>query len=278
MSPDDHHVVVDGFRLHLLDWGGHGPALLLLHGGALNAHTWDPVCAALSDRYRCLALDQRGHGDSEWSPGLDYGIDAHVRDVAGLVEALELEQLVVVGQSLGAVNGLIYSTAHPERVAGLAMIDAGPWVQPRGAGRIAEFVLSAPELPSIEDFVQRAHRFNPRREPEQLRKTLVHNLRPLPGGGWTWKYDRRHLTRERFETFRSELGALAERLPEVRCPVLVVCGEESDVFSAADANRLAARLPDARVVAVPGAGHTVQGDNPRALAAKLHDFAESVLA
>ena len=277
MSADDRHIVVDGFRLHLLDWGGDGPALLLLHGGALNAHTWDPVCANLRDRYRCLALDQRGHGDSEWSPGLDYGLDAHLRDIAGLVDALQLERVVVVGQSLGAMNGLLYATTQPERVVGLAMIDAGPWVQPRGAGRIAEFMLSEPELPSIEDFVQRAHRFNPRREPAQLRKTLVHSLRPLPSGGWTWKYDRRHLTRERFEIFRSELGALAERLPEVACPVLVVRGEESDVFSAADAKRLAARLPDARVVLVPGAGHTVQGDNPGALAAELRDFAESVL-
>jgi pimeloyl-ACP methyl ester carboxylesterase len=278
MSADSRHLVVGGFRLHLLDWGGDGPALLLLHGGALTAHTWDPVCGSLRDRYRCLALDQRGHGDSEWSPGLDYGIDAHVRDIAGLIDELDLQRLVVVGQSLGAVNGLTYAATYPDTVAGLVMIDAGPWVQTSGAGRIADFVLAEPELPSVEDFVARAARFNPRRRPEQLRTTLVHNLRALPSGGWTWKYDRRHLTRERFDAFRAELTALQDRLTEVRCPVLVVRGEESDVFSAADAERLAGALPDARVVTVPDAGHTVQGDNPSALAAALDDFAVEALA
>ena len=278
MSADSRHVVVAGFRLHLLDWGGGGPALLLLHGGALTAHTWDPVCARLRDRYRCLALDQRGHGDSEWSPELDYGVKAFVRDIGGLVEVLGLERLLVVGQSLGAVNGLTYASNHPENVAGLVMIDAGPWVQRRGAQRIADFVLSAPELPSVEHFVERAHRFNPRRHPEQLRTTLLHNLRPLPTGAWTWKYDRRHLSHDRFEALRAELTALEGRLPEVRCPVLVVRGEESDVFSAADAERLAALLPDGRVVVVPGAGHTVQGDNPQALAAAIDEFAVEALA
>jgi esterase len=277
MSAEGRHLVIDGFRLHMLDWGGDGPALLLLHGGALTAHTWDPVCQSLRDRYRCLALDQRGHGDSEWSPELDYSIDAYVRDLAGLVESLDLQQLVVVGQSLGAVNALTYSARHPDKVAGLVMIDAGPWVQREGAGRIADFVLADPVLPSVEDFVERAHRFNPRRDPEQLRATLVHNLRPLPGGSWTWKYDRRHLTHERFDAFRQELIALQDRLADVRCPVLVVRGEESDVFSAVDAERLAAALPDARVITVPDAGHTVQGDNPRALARALDEFAAETL-
>jgi esterase len=277
MSADSRHLVVEGFRLHFLDWGGEGPALLLLHGGALTAHTWDPVCAALRDRFRCVALDQRGHGDSEWSPELDYGIDAHVRDVAGLVDRLKLDQPIVVGQSLGAVNGLAFAARHPERVRALAMIDAGPWIQSAGAGRIADFVLEPAELPSVEDFVERAQRFNPRRDPALLRRTLLDNLRPLPNGAWTWKYDRRHLSRERFEAFAAELSKLESLLPHVRCPTLVVRGEESDVFTAADAERLARSLPHGRAVTVAGAGHTVQGDNPLELAGRLAEFAAPAL-
>src|SRR5262245_36159761 len=98
--PASHHVVLGGMRLHYLDWGSHGrPPILFLHGGALNAHTWDVVCLGLRQRYRCLALDQRGHGDSEWSPVMDYGPEAHVRDIAGLVAHLELGRFLLVGQS-----------------------------------------------------------------------------------------------------------------------------------------------------------------------------------
>jgi esterase len=275
--PQSRHLVVDGFRLHVLDWGGAGHPLLFLHGGALSAHSWDLVCLALRDRFRCVAVDQRGHGDSEWSPGLDYATDAYVRDIAGLIDRLELERPILIGQSLGAVNALVYAARHRDRLAGLVMVDAGPWVQHNGAGRVAEFVLSTAELPSVDDFVERALRFNPRRDPDLLRRSVARNLRPSPDGGWTWKYDRRHLTRERFEAFAAELASLEELLPTVSCPVLVARGAESDVFAVEDAERLADCLPDARAVTVPGAGHTVQGDNPRGLAAELRRFADEAL-
>jgi esterase len=275
---ESHHAVVDGFRLHYLDWGGSGPDILFLHGGALTAHSWHEVCLALRDRYRCVALDQRGHGDSEWSPALDYGTDAHVRDLVGLTTQLGLDRFVLVGQSLGAVNGLTFAARHGERLAGLAMIDAGPWVRLEGARRVRDFVLMPAELPSVEDFVERAKSFNPRRDTEVLRRSLLHNLRPTPDGGWTWKYDRRHLSRESFEAFAAELPGLEAELAAVRCPVLVVRGEESDVFSAADARQLAERLPDGRAVDVPDAGHTVQGDNPLGLAREIDRFVRLVLA
>jgi esterase len=267
--PRSRHLVVDGFRLHVLDWGGAGPPLLFLHGGALTAHSWDLVCLALRERHRCVAVDQRGHGDSEWSPGLDYGTDAHVRDIAGLIDRLELDRLILVGQSLGAINGLSFAAHHPGRLAALVMVDAGPWVQRRGTRRIVDFVLADAELPSVEDFVERARRFNARRDPELLRHSLMRNLRPVPTGGWTWKYDRRHLSRERIKEFEAELTELERLLPDVSCPVLVVRGEDSDVMTAADAARLAEQLPDGRATSVAGAGHTVQGDNPAGLAAAL---------
>jgi esterase len=276
--PESAHLVVDGFRLHVLDWGGAGPPLLFLHGGALTAHSWDLVCLAMCKRHRCLAVDQRGHGDSEWSPGLDYGTDAYVRDLAGLIDRLELHRPILVGQSLGAVNGLAYAARNPDTLAGLVMVDAGPWVQHSGASRIADFVLADAELPSVDDFVERARRFNSRRDPELLRHSLLRNLRPLPDGGWTWKYDRRHLTRERFETFAAELAGLERLLGDVHCPVLVVRGAESDVMTAPDAERLAERLPRGRAIVVADAGHTVQGDNPAGLAAALREFADEALA
>src|ERR1700749_4658511 len=95
--PQDHQIRVGTARFHYLDWGGSGHPILFLHGGGLNAHTWDVVALMLRDRYRCVALDQRGHGDSEWSPGSDYGMESHLRDVEGFAALMRLRRPVLGG-------------------------------------------------------------------------------------------------------------------------------------------------------------------------------------
>jgi len=271
--PAEHDTVVDGMRLHYLDWGRRGaPALLFLHGGCLTAHTWDLVCLALRADFHCLAVDQRGHGDSGWSPILDYGPDAHVRDLAGLIEQLGLKKPVLIGQSLGGLNAMTYATQAAERLAGIVVVDVGPDIQWSGAMRIANFVMDDPGPGSVEDFVQRARAFNPRRDPRLLRYSLLHNLRRLSDGTWTWKYDRRGISPERFASVRRNLDQLRDATHAITCPVLVVRGAESDGFSDTDAARFAAALSDGRWVEVDDAGHTVQGDNPRELVRVLADF------
>jgi esterase len=271
--PNDHHVVLDGMRLHYLDWGTAGrPPVLFLHGGGLTAHTWDLVCLALHDSFHCIALDQRGHGDSEWSPGLDYGTAAHVGDLEALIAHLGLERPVLVGQSMGALNSLSYAARHAESLAGLVLVDMTPEVRFEGAQRIFDFVTAPAELESVEAFVERAMEFNPGRDPRLLRRSLLHNLRRLPDGRWTWKYDRRHMTRERFEALRAEVAGLTERVRGVTCPTLVVRGERSDVVTPEGAQALVDALPDGELATVLDAGHTVQGDNPRGLADALAGF------
>ena len=83
--PEDREIIVGNMRFHYLDWGGNGYPLLFLHGGGLTAHTWDVMAVNLRDRFRCIALDQRGHGDSEWSPTIDYGVETQVKDVEGFI-------------------------------------------------------------------------------------------------------------------------------------------------------------------------------------------------
>jgi pimeloyl-ACP methyl ester carboxylesterase len=270
--PEDHHVVLGGMRLHYLDWGGSGAQVVFLHGGGLTAHTWDLVCLALHTSARCVALDQRGHGDSEWSPGLDYDTNAHVSDLEALIRHLGLERPVLVGQSMGALNALSYAARHAELLAGLVLVDMTPDVRMAGAKRIFDFVTAPAELDSVEEFVSRAVEFNPSRDSRLLRRSLLHNLRQLPNGKWTWKYDRRAMTREHFEKVHGEVSAIRERLGEVTCPTLVVRGESSDVVSPESAEALAKALPDATRTTIADAGHTVQGDNPRALAAAIGAF------
>ena len=276
--PQDHEVQVGRMRLHYLDWGGKGlPTILFLHGGALTAHTWDLVCLALRDEYHCIALDQRGHGDSDWAPvdesgGADYSIGAQLADTKGFVDKLGLDKFILVGMSLGAINSLAFAIAHPERLNALVIIDAGPEMRRPGSSRIRDFVNDSEHLVSVEAIIERALEFNPRRDPTILRRSLMHNLRQQPDGSWKWKYDRRRFQRLDHEAHRAERAALADGLARITCPTLVVRGGESDVFHEEDAERLAARLPNGRRVTVPRAGHTVQGDNPKDLVAELRRF------
>jgi len=271
--PNAHHVLAGDTRLHYLDWGGKSRRdVLFLHGGGLNAHTWDVVCLGLREEFRCIALDQRGHGESEWSAGMDYSTGAHVRDIERFVDAIGLENFVLVGMSLGGLNSIEYAARHSDRLEALVLVDVGPEIRLAGTSKISAFVQQPAELPSVEDFVERALAFNPRRNRDLLRTSLLHNLRQLPDGTWTWKYDRRHyglIDRKAMDAARLKL---ADRLPEIRCRTLVVRGEHSDVFWAEDAEKLVGQLPDARWVEIAHAGHTVQGDNPGDLIVALRNF------
>jgi esterase len=271
VEPDDRHVVLGGLRLHYLDWGTEGrPPALFLHGGGQTARTWDLPCLALRRELHCIALDQRGHGDSEWAYDFAYAPEHHAEDFAALLDHRGVERAIVVGMSMGCLNGLAFALAHPERVAAFVAVDAGPWVQMEGGRRIVEFVREADGGGDLEAWVAAAQRFNPRRDARLLRRSLLHNLRALPDGTLTWKTDRRRPPD--LAAMHGRLESLRARLGEIRCPTLVVRGAESDVFSDADAERFAAALPDGRWVRVAGAGHTVQGDQPAALVREVRAF------
>ncbi len=272
--PAAHHVVLRGMRFHYVDWGTRGlPPMLFLHGGGLNVHTWDLVCASLKPERHCLALDQRGHGDSEWSPVMDYATESHAEDLGAFVDHLGLDRFVLVGMSLGGANALAWAGRHSERLAALVLVDVGPEVRQAGVRKIAAFTSEVMPLDSVEEFVARALAFNPRRDATLLRRSLLHNLRRTPDGKWMWKYDQRHRGRALDPAAagrRREL--LWSAVAKVSCPTLVVRGGESDVFHDEDAERLSGALPRGRWVKIPNAGHTVQGDNPAGLLVALREF------
>src|ERR1700745_829401 len=118
--PSEHNVSVGQLNFRYLDWGTEGlRPILFLHGGALTAHTWDLCCLALRGEYHCMALDQRGHGDSDWAADADYSIGAQREDVRGFADRLGLDRFVLVGQSMGAINGLPFGAPHPPRLSAL---------------------------------------------------------------------------------------------------------------------------------------------------------------
>ena len=271
--PAEHQVVLGRMRFRYLDWGTPGQRpMLFLHGGGLTAHTWDLVCLALRREYRCLALDLRGHGDSEWSPVMDYGIEAHRGDVEALVEHLRLDGFVLIGMSLGGLTALAYAGRNAARLSALVIVDSGPEARQEGARRIAEFVAAPAEFETIDEVIERALSFNPRRDAKLLRRSLQHNLRSMPNGKLTWKHDRRHRAKFDAEEWARRRQGLWDEVPRISCPTLVVRGARSDVFHDEDAEKLAGALPRGSWVRVDNAGHTVQGDNPRGLVAELRRF------
>jgi pimeloyl-ACP methyl ester carboxylesterase len=274
----DRYADCDGSLLHYLDWEGGGLPIVFIHGGGLTAHTFDLVCMQLQDRYRSLALDLRGHGDSDWATDQDYSIDSYVRDVRAFIGELGLDQTVLVGMSLGGQTALSLAAQVGERVRALVLIDVGPQLRPQGVKRVHDFMKMEWRPAHLEEFVERAIEFNPRRDPALLRRSLLHNLRRLDDDNWTWKYDPAASNQQLSNLQREELtDRLWRDVHAVDCAVLVVRGQDSDVLSAADATNLAQRFKHGRLVTIPKAGHTVQGDNPRDLATALRGFLDEVV-
>jgi pimeloyl-ACP methyl ester carboxylesterase len=270
--PEDRELKVGELRLHYLDWGNDDrPPLVFLHGGALTAHTWDVVCLALRDDYHCLALDQRGHGDSDWAE--DYSHERHSEDIEGFIEQLGIDRTVVVGQSMGGLNSIVYAGRGAHRLAGLVIVDVGPELNLDGTKRIGDFLRTS-EADSLEEFVAKAMEFNPRRDPVLLRRSLLHNLRQQPNGKWTWKWDpgRMRAGAGKIEDHIAGMRRLWSEVDKIKCPALVMRGAKSDVFSDQNAEKFAGALPNGRWTRIADAGHTVQGDNPRDMVRVLREF------
>ncbi|HWZ46562.1 MAG TPA: alpha/beta hydrolase [Candidatus Saccharimonadales bacterium] len=277
--PRGYEIAAPRMKLHYLDWGTAGRRpIVFLHGAALNAHTWDVVCLKLRTQYHCYALDQRGHGESAWAEDADYSGDAHRGDIEAFADRLGLDQFVLVGHSMGGFNSFNYAFHHSHRLAALVLVDAGPSMMVKFPRRIVDFVTETAELDSLEQVIQKALEFNPRRDPRLLRRSVLHNFRQGATGKWARKMDLRmwHGNRNR----EQERDRLLERFRDakrVSCPTLIVQGGLSDVFTSEDAQKLANEFGDGHYVQVGEAGHTVQGDNPRVLAQMLAQFLDRVL-
>jgi pimeloyl-ACP methyl ester carboxylesterase len=268
-TPRDAFAEVGALRLHYLDWGTAGlPSLLCLHGITQTAHSWDEVAPVLAATHHVRALDQRGHGDSTWAPDGDYRIETQSHDVESFLETIGAAPAILLALSMGGLNALTLAARAPQLVRALVLVDIAPEVKRQGVEHIRNFVTANDELDTFDEFVTRAHAFNPRRSLDNIRERLHHNLKQLPSGRWTWKYDAALRNPARVG---SDLGALWETAKAIRCPMLIVRGGESDILAPETAARLAG-LVGAEVRTVAGAGHSVMGDNPRGFLEAVQPF------
>jgi pimeloyl-ACP methyl ester carboxylesterase len=261
-------IAPDGVRLNYLDWGGSGDPIVFLHGGALTAHSWDLVCIGLRDSYRCIALDLRGHGDSDWSD--DYRVDTATADVDALVAALSATRCHLVGMSLGGNVAAHFAGAHPARVASLTLVDVGPGIDFEATRSLRNFVDEAQDVGSLETIIAAALLFNPQADRDKLVYRLKHSTRRTAEGRYRWKIDRRRPFD--YDHILAKLAELPALATHIGCPVLIVRGGRSRIFSDDAAARCAALFARGEWVRIEDAGHNVQEDNPRGLLDALQPF------
>lgn len=265
-------VDANGLRFHYLEWGRpRAPALLLLHGFGNQAHMWDGFAPIVAAHYRVVALDSRGHGDSDHAE--DYGDELNVADTLGVVEALGLTSMDLVGFSMGGAQAMAIAGRRPDMVRRLVIVDRG-W--PSAAGqqgreRIARVVSRArdtfPDAPQALAYIRSA---NPRWPEDRVQGALLHAFRAQPDGSYALKYDRR--LRERFAAGGLRGLDIEACWRALRCPVLLIRGAESDVLPAAVAEQMVVELPHAQLHVVSGAGHNVPVDNPAGFNAAARAF------
>ena len=273
-APNEHHILLDNRRYHYLEWGMPGrPLYVFLHGGSQNAWTWDTVCQHLALDHHCVALDLRGHGESEWAYDQDYRVDAFVSDLVQFLQRMP-GRPILVGMSLGGLTALNYAIEHSSCLSGLVCVDVAPNATVSAAQPIRKFVAEGYDLTRFEDFVDAAARFNTRRQKELLAFSMRRSLRRLVSGHHTWKTDPQ--MRQAVDAFAANMSEIADKVQKISCPTLLVRGGDSAVVSQDQAEAFVASLPDGRAQTVPNAGHSVQGDNPKGLITALLTFASEV--
>jgi pimeloyl-ACP methyl ester carboxylesterase len=265
-----------GRSLSALVWGSSAPELVLLHGGAQNAHTWDTVALALGRPL--VAVDLPSHGHSDGSPYGSGAVEHHAADVAAALRALvpSALPLPVVGMSLGGLTALSLASRFPSVVSALALVDVTPGVNAEKAAPITAFVNGPASFDSFDDLLARTIEHNPTRTESSLRRGILHNAEQLEDGSWVWRYARFRQP-EGGTAVVPDFAALWDALGSLDMPVLLVRGmAPGTVVDDDDEAEVLRRQPSARVARVEGAGHSVQGDRPLELAALLESFLSSL--
>lgn len=282
MQPERRSFLSQRLKLNYVCWGDESqPPVILIHGTRDHARSWDRLALALADRYWVVAVDLRGHGDSEWAVGGDYSIIDYALDIHALSEHLGRDSYILIGHSLGGGVALEFAGACPERAAKIVTIEGLGGLGWREAARLPahvrmrrwmenmqEMERRQPRVyPTIEAAVERMLERNRHLTPELARHLAVEGVREVPGG-YTWKFDNYTHAGSPYEFNMEDARDLWN---QIRCPILIIYGDES----------WGRRFPggldlspfhDYRLVKVEDAGHWVHHDQFETVLEHINGF------
>ena len=264
----DRYVTVNGLRIHYLDFGGDGrQPLIMLHGIGRVAHTFDHIASHFNQNYHVLAVDMRGHGDSDWDPKAAYLVEDYVKDIEGLAQQLRLRNLVIWGNSTGGRVAQVFAGLHPDLVAAVIAEDVGP-ERPR---EIADGFTSRLKQEDEKDWASEDELFaqlktgSPRTADEILRAYAHFGSKKRPDGRVIWKRDpgigNGFVPTELWRFVR-----------QIKSPIIYVLGGRSTIVPAATQEELRKTLPQVQIVTMPGLGHYPSEENPKDFLAIVDGF------
>lgn len=272
----DRYAALHGLRFHYREWGAPDtPCVLVLHGLMGHSHEWDPLTTALARHFRVLALDQRGHGESDWTAA--YTAAALASDIVELTRHLELTRLTLVGHSMGAVAASVAAANRPGLVDRLVVLDAGPdslgsaWA--REDLPVMLRALRDASYTDVDEAVQEWLTGDPLAREALVRHQVRHNLVPRPDGRLAWRFDAAGLTR--FGTEGVTEAELWHAVDHITAPTLLVRGRHSELLAPATAAHMLDRLADATFAEIPDAAHDLSVQQPEAVASATLAFLSS---
>lgn len=272
---------VNGLQLFCREWGKpEAPPLVLLHGLRGFSGTWRGLAAGLAERFRLIAFDQRGRGESDWDPERNYYTDAYLSDLESVVDQLGLARFGLLGHSMGGATSYVYAARHPERLAALVIEDIAPGSSVSGAGA-ERIVREMQAMPSgFESWVEARQYWRalrPSLSEAAIEQRVVESLRAEPNGRIGWRYDAEGIRQTRASPEASRTVDLWPVVERIGTPTLIIRGETSDFCPAAIVTRMCAGNPNIRAVSIRGAGHYVHDDAPAEFSAQVRAFLTPLL-
>lgn len=248
------------------------PTILMLHGGCQNRFSWKNTGQILADTgLHVIALDTRGHGDSDRAPDADYAIETLTSDIRHVLDAIG-RPVVLIGASMGGLTGiLVADSAGPDRVTGLVLVDVVPKYEKDGSARIRDFMFTNLHgFATLEEAADAVATYLPHRTKPRSPEGLKKNLR-LRDGRWYWHWDPAMMTAPgddpELRTENFERAAMY-----LTIPILLIRGKLSDVVTSEGVQDFLDKVPHAEFVELSNAGHTAAGDDNDAFTEVVVDF------
>jgi esterase len=267
----DGWATVGDLQLHYRTSGDQAaPSVVVLHGIMGHVREWDTLTSALAPDFAVTALDQRGHGESDWAR--DYAATSMAADVVAVLDQLQIGRTHLIGHSMGGAVALLVAAQQPDRVGKLVILDVGPGSFATEAVVEMDTTLRTLAGATYADYDQPLSEWlagNPLAREGLMRHYVTHALVRGDDGLLRWRFDGARLGRFMDGSIEDRLSHAVDT---VTAPTLVVGGEHSPVLAPHAAEQMVARLARGQLAEIPGAGHDLGVEQPERVAAVVRDF------